>query len=88
MGEILSMLIVFAFLYVWLGRVSREEFISRGWHKHNAPLIIEIIMAPIFTVSGLFFFMGMIGLGAAYLIPATIGGLLFLWLILNVLGLY
>ena len=59
----------------------------KGQHVVRTKLFIFILLVKVFN-SGLFFFMGMIGLGAAYLIPAAIGGLFFLWLILNVLGLY
>ena len=45
-------------------------------------------MAPIFTVAGLFFFIGMIGVGGAMMIPALAGTFLVLWLIINSLGLY
>jgi len=88
MDKIFTLFMLFPIFYLMFGRVFREEFIRRGWHKYNASLIKEIVMAPIFTVAGLFFFIGMIGVGGAMMIPALAGTFLVLWLIINSLGLY
>ena len=53
--------IVFGFLYLWLGKVARDEFIERGWIRKDLSLFMEIFLAPIFTLSGMLLFVVMVG---------------------------
>ena len=39
MDKIFTLFMLFPIFYLMFGRVSREEFIRRGWHKYNASLI-------------------------------------------------
>lgn len=84
--KIVSIFLIFGFMYMWLGGVARKEFVDRGWHKEDASSLQEILMAPIFAILGVFFLLGMASLFTAILAPFFVICLLFIWLFLSPIG--
>ena len=62
----------YIFIYFLVGRMGRLEFIERGWYKRDASIFVEILMSPIFIISGVLLALGLLSVAMVYIIPALI----------------
>lgn len=86
LSQIFVFLITFGFLYLWLGRTAgRMLFIDKGWHKEDASIFEETLMAPVFTIVGMSFLFGFGAYFTIAMVPFIAVGLFVVFIFINYL---
>jgi len=62
-------ILTYVYIYYLVGRMARSEYIDRGWYKRDASIFVEILMSPLFLISGVFISLGLISVAVILILP-------------------